>query len=127
MGYNVQIGWDNEHTLNDIMTAVKEANSKIDSFAYGEFADERKLPFSIPSHYINENVQFPKGQPGLASCIDQFIKKDHEVENFEEYIRKFLHIYTNRPGREYVKDFQSEVPLLLAKQVLKKFPNTSIA
>ncbi|WP_180994337.1 GIY-YIG nuclease family protein [Bacillus sp. Marseille-P3661] len=125
-GYNIQKGWDDEHTLEDIMREVNVASSKIDSFAYGEFSDKRKLPFPIPASYINEEISFPNEHPGLASCIDQFIKKDHKVDNFNDYVKLFLDIYTNRPNREYIRQYEDVVPFLLARQVLRKFPNTRI-
>lgn len=123
-GYNVLIGGDNDINITEINTLINEEKMEREKWAYGDLAESKKLSFGIPDKYIpKDKIKFPSNASGLASIIGSYTKKDQNVENFEEYLNKFLLKYGKR---DYVQVNKQLVPLLLAQQVLKIFPKTKI-
>jgi group I intron endonuclease len=121
-GYNIEIGGDNDITLPEIYSIVREEANKRESWAYGDFANTQELPFVIPEKWIPKStLKFPKESAGLGSVMGLFVKENQNVNSFEDYVEKFFKKYGERP---YVQQHRKLVPYLLAQQILKIFPKT---
>jgi len=123
-GYNILIGGENDKTIHEINQLISNEKVKRDIWAYGDFVETHEIPFGIPENYIpKKKIKFPNNSTGLGSVMGLYIKENQQVKSFTEYVNKFLAIYADR---DYVEKNKDLIPMLLAQQLIQKFPTISI-
>ncbi|MCM3274277.1 GIY-YIG nuclease family protein [Paenibacillus elgii] len=119
-GYNFERGGDNSVTIDDIIKIKKENVRKREEWVYGEMAGKKSIGFVIAKEFIKD-IKIPPN--GIASLIEIFIKQDHGLTSFKDYTQKFIDQFGDR---ESVQESMDNIPYFIARQVLRKFPDTKI-